>query len=446
MRTPLLLRAVATALVTIAILIPISMIAGKVSEREGRARTVVEQFAAETSGPQVVAGPLLMLTCEETHVEDREVKRGGRAETVTETLVRDCPLAFMAPRVLDATATMQVESRRRGIYPIRLYRAEVTLSATFEWPAPPAAEGRDVRRWKEAYLVASVTDPRGVQSVATNLSGDLLAGRGDPAFDRFTVRQLVGPWSSRKAGDSAAVELRLGLQGTSSLSIAPVADRTQIAISSDWPHPSFGREWSPNARNVTARGFEASWRLTSVATGGPSKWTTAAIDGKLAREAGAGVSLFDPINVYALSYRATEYAFLFVLFTFGALALTEVLSGIRLHVVQYALVGSGVAVFFLLLLALSEHVRFGVAYAVAAGACVALLTFYLRHPLGTRARTALMGALFAALYGGLYVLLMSEDHALLMGSILVFAILAVAMVTTRKLDWNALAERMAARA
>ena len=175
--------------------------------------------------------------------------------------------------------------------------------------------------------------------------------------------------------------------------------------------------------------------MTSVATGGQATWQKLAAEGKMANAAGAGVSLFNPVNVYALSYRATEYAFLFVLFTFGALALTEALAGIRLHVVQYALTGSAIAIFFLLLLALSEHVPFYTAYAIAASACVLLLTAYLRHPLETWRRTVAFFALFVGLYASLYALLQSEDNALLMGSLMVFALLAFTMVATRKIDW-----------
>jgi inner membrane protein len=111
---------------------------------------------------------------------------------------------------------------------------------------------------------------------------------------------------------------------------------------------------------------------------------------------------------------------------------------------QYLLVGSALAVFFLLLLALSEHVAFGSAYAGAAAACVALLTFYLRHPLGTAKRAGVFSGLFASMYGALYVLLRSEDHALLMGSLLVFALLAVTMVATRRIDWTGISRRMGA--
>jgi inner membrane protein len=148
------------------------------------------------------------------------------------------------------------------------------------------------------------------------------------------------------------------------------------------------------------------------------------------------------VNVYALSYRATEYAFLFLLFTFAALAITEAVSGIRLHAMHYLLVGCALAVFFLLLIALSEHIAFARAYAAAAASCIALLTFYLRHPLGSLTRTGAFLAFFAALYAALYVLLKSEDHALLLGSLLTFGLLAAVMGLTRRIDWVALSARL----
>jgi inner membrane protein len=231
--------------------------------------------------------------------------------------------------------------------------------------------------------------------------------------------------------------------GTTSLGIAPVGDTTQIRITSDWPHPSFTGSWAPDERRLTPQGFEARWQVTHHATGGQPAWEREAREGSIFQTHSiAGVALLDPVNAYSLSYRATEYGFLFVLFTFAALALAEALAGIRLHAIQYLLLGSALAVFFLLLLALSEHIAFATAYAAAAAACVALLTFYLRHPLGTARRTAAFFALFAAMYGTLFVLLSSEDHALLMGSLLVFALLAAAMVGTRRIDWSALSRRM----
>jgi inner membrane protein len=238
-------------------------------------------------------------------------------------------------------------------------------------------------------------------------------------------------------------EYRVELIGTSRFDVVPVGDATEIRIESDWPHPSFTGAWTPDRRDVTRHGFLASWRTTHVATGGQPAWDAQAREGKLMDPARAsGVALFDPINVYALSYRATQYAFLFILFTFAAIALTELVAGIRIHPMHYLLTGLALAVFFLLLIALSEHIAFHYAYLSAASACLPLIAFYLRHPLGTFLRATLLTSVLAALYGALFVILKSEDHALLLGSGLVFFVLALAMILTRKLDWAALSARM----
>src|SRR5476649_1281032 len=134
MNLPMLTRGLAVAAVAFAILLPISMIGGKIAERQARAEAVVSQFASETSGPQLVAGPLLALTCQETFVEERQVMRAGKAETLAEKKTQGCATAFFTPRRFAARATMPVESRHRGIYSIGLYRAELEMEAQFAWP------------------------------------------------------------------------------------------------------------------------------------------------------------------------------------------------------------------------------------------------------------------------------------------------------------------------
>lgn len=447
MRFSLLARAAVIAGVAFLVLFPILLIKGKISERRALADGVVAQFAAETSGPQTVAGPLLALTCEETYTEERQVMRDGKAETVSEKKTAACPTTYFPPRSLKVTGKMPVESRHRGIYQIRIYRAALDMSGEIDWPAPPTPRGTNPRAWKNAYLVVAVSDARGIKSATSLTSAALTQGKDDAFEGRFAIREELGEYSSRKAGTVVAFGYQMELTGTSSLFVAPVGDATEIRLTSNWPHPSFGGAWTPDERSIGSEGFEAKWRTTNLTTGGQAIWDKQAREGKLlAAGSIAGVSLFDPVNVYTLSYRATEYAFLFVLFTFAALALVEALAGVRLHPIQYALVGLALAVFFLLLIALSEHISFPYAYASAATACVLLLTFYLRHPLGALGRTAAFFALFTGLYAALYMVLKSEDHALLMGSLMVFGVLAFAMIATRKMDWGSLALRGPPRA
>jgi inner membrane protein len=428
----------AIVVVAAALLVPIAMIQGKINERSIRAQAVTAQFAAESTGPQVVAGPFLALTCEETYVQEREIKRGGNAETIAEQKVRACPTGYFPPRTLKVTGTLPVEDLHRGIYPIRVYRASLEISGEIEWPAPPTSTKSSARVWKKAYLVVSVSDPRGIKSARSTTAASLSRSSDELLDHNFAIQEDLGDYTPREKGVTIPFGYSLQLAGISQLHVAPVGDTTEITLRSSWPHPSFSGGWSPDERRVDSGGFEATWRTTHLATGGQAFWDKVTHDNQLGTpEHAAGVSLVEPINAYSLSYRATEYGFLFILFTFAALALAEVLAGIRLHPVQYALVGSALAVFFLLLIALSEQIAFRDAYLAGATACVLLLTAYLRHSLGSLGRSVAMFILFAGLYGALYLLLINEDHALLLGSVMVFALLAVVMLATRKLDWRA---------
>jgi inner membrane protein len=420
MRFPLIGRFLIIAGVALALLLPLSMIRDKVSERRDRAVAVQQAFAGETSGAQTIAGPFLALTCEETYVEGRETRQ------------RACPTRLVLPTELDIEANAPVAQRYRGIYPIRLYHASLALSGVLELPAPPGEQ----RVWKEAYFILGISDVRGIRAAASARIGSRSVAFAPGAFDMRIQSGLHAPLGRHDALEKRlAFEVPLELLGTERLAVAPVGSENHVRIQSTWRHPSFVGAYSPDRREIGPGGFSAAWRVSQLSTGGNAFWLESAAAGQLFSSPRLiGFALVEPVNPYSMSYRATEYGFLFVLLTFAAFSLVELVRGVRLHPVQYALTGSALAVFFLLLISLSEHVRFGFAYLAASGACVVLLTWYLRN--------LLAGALFAALYGALYLLLQSEDHALLLGSLLVFGMLAAVMVITRKLDWTALSGRL----
>jgi len=228
-----------------------------------------------------------------------------------------------------------------------------------------------------------------------------------------------------------------------------------VQLKADWPHPSFGGRFLPTAREVHDDSFSATWNVSSLATTAPNDFlhrmalcapggdvdsaTTAATRTAPAAPAGCiesfSVAFIDPVNPYSLSDRAIKYGLLFIALTFVAVGMTEVMRRVRVHPIQYLLVGCALSIFFLLLLSLSEHLRFDLSYAIAAAACVLLLGVYARHLLGGARAGAVFAAGVAALYGALYALLQMEQTALVIGSVLLFAVLAGVMWMTRRIDW-----------
>ena len=225
------------------------------------------------------------------------------------------------------------------------------------------------------------------------------------------------------------------MRGADSVAFAPVGDQNDFSLKSTWPHPSFDGAFLPNNRTVDARGFTGNWRVTSFNTKAREQIISG--DGEGAIEM-ASVSVIEPVNVYLQAERATKYGALFVMLTFASFFMYETVKRLRIHPIQYTLVGLSLALFFLLLLSLSEHIKFAYAYFAASGACIGLLAFYLSFVLHSVKRGAVFAVLLAVLYAALYGLLLSEDNALMLGSLLLFAILAGIMTLTRRVDWYSL--------
>jgi inner membrane protein len=273
-----------------------------------------------------------------------------------------------------------------------------------------------------------------------NLNGETLAWEKNTEASGSFSPSLHSLLPALEPGEplKAEFKINLSLNGTHSINIVPVADDNHVYVSSPWPHPDFRGEFLPTTREVTSNGFNASWKVSSLSSNAQSKFESN--NAWELEEQGLVVKLINPVEPYTLATRATKYGFLFIALSFAAFFFLEMLKTLRVHPMQYLLVGMSMALFFLLLLSLSEHMSFGISYAIAAGASLGLLAFYLcfvlksmRLGLGI---AVLLGILFSCLYG----LLLSEDHALLLGSVLLFICLATTMVLSRKLDWYALSK------
>jgi inner membrane protein len=237
-----------------------------------------------------------------------------------------------------------------------------------------------------------------------------------------------------------AFRLEFELAGSDSLHFLPLGANTIVTSRIGWPHPDFDGAFLPISHEFTAQGYSANWHVLELNRAIPQIWRGATVPDSAFAATAFGVRLFQPSDIYTQNYRAARYGILFIAITFACFfAWEHLVRGLRLHPMQYLLVGLALATFYLLLLALSEHVGFGVSYAVAAAALVALITAYIAGVAPNRKSAAGIGSALAASYAALYVILLSEDYALLYGSLLLFVILATLMLATRRLDWGKVA-------
>ena len=218
-----------------------------------------------------------------------------------------------------------------------------------------------------------------------------------------------------------------------------------MTVKSAWPDPHFGGSYLPRDRSVSASGFSAEWAISALASDVQQQVRTLVSatrpDRPSAPHARTPLDTFEidfieAVNTYLLAERSAKHGALIIVLVFGAMFLFDTLRSLNAHPVQYGFVGLALVIFFLLLLSLSEHIAFGLAYSIAASACTLLITYYLSHVLANRARALGFGAALALMYVTIYAILIAEDTALLMGSALLFAVLAAAMIVTRKFDWR----------
>ena len=417
---------------TVVLLIPLSMIRGTVQDRQRYRAEAVEEVARSTAGAQTLAGPVLFVP-----YSDRIVVMRADASGVQRPVeqVKTGTWAFF-PESLEVRGTMRSLPRMRGLYEVRVYELGTTLRAAFRVRIPRDDDLSTPRTIGEAQLGVGIRDVRGLVGVpslsVTGVSHALRQGLGHGGASGLHTT-LAAP--AEGATLAFEVEFTALLQGTETLSIAPLADRNVIALESSWPHPQFHGDFLPRTRVIGADGFRAHWDVSSLASNAQSQFRAGMDQPGAGSTEAISVSLVDPVNVYSQVDRATKYGVLFVLLTFVAFFMFEFLRELRIHPIQYGLVGLAIAIFFLLLLALSERIPFLIAYVVAAVACVTLIGYYLGHVLGGWVRGAGFAGMLATLYAALYGLLISEDNAMVLGAGLLFLILAAIMVLTRKVNW-----------
>lgn len=411
-----------------------TMVRGVVADRMMNRDVARQSISESLAESQTLAGMVLRVQYTEhwqqpvTDKEGRVLRHEARSQR-HETLV--------LPETLALDGSLISDPRRRGIFHINAYVLNGRLAGTLKMPTVEdlsRSQPDSTLHIEAADAVLAVSDPRGLRKVALKLDGHeraLEPGTGLEQARNGAHAEL--PEADKLAGKTLAFELALDLAGTDSFSMVPLARDTSASLTSRWPHPSFGGRFLPESRTISDKGFEAQWHVSALASNARQNWPESASS----RSVDAfSVSLVDPVDIYSMSDRATKYAELFIALTLGAFLLFELLRRLNLHPMNYLLIGASLLIFFLMLLSLSEQIGFGLAYISAASACVLLIGFYSAHLLRSVWLATGFTLGLGALYGALYVILLSEQNALLMGSLLIFALLASVMVGTRKVDWN----------
>ncbi|MEO7688828.1 MAG: cell envelope integrity protein CreD [Sphingomonas sp.] len=437
--------------------IPLFAIYLLVYDRQSQSETAQASIAQGSGGPQVIAGPVLVIPWSK-QVSETVTGEDGKRTTKVSTEWHDM---MLSPDMADLKTDLTPSVRHRSIYDVVVYEAHNRGSVRFVLPPDLDHSGitPDTLAFDRAQLRFGISDAHGLFGPPPAVIADgkrltLQPGNGVRETGGSGFSAFVD--ASQLKARSIAVTFEYGVRGTGSLSFVPNAGDTSWKMASSWTSPSFQGSFLPSSPpKIGDTGFNAVWRGGNLALGkalvavdvpqtDPAAAPAESVDISSRSEAivshngalVARVDLVTPVDIYSQVNRSVKYGFLFIGFTFLAFLMFDVIGGVRVSAIEYALVGSGLVLFFVMLLAFAEVVGFTPAYLIAGGAIISLLTFYSAAVLASRTRGMFIAFLLSGLYGILYLLLSLEDLSLLAGSVLLFLALAAVMYLTRGIDWG----------
>ncbi len=395
------------------------LVLGLVSERQTLHEEARGEVSATWGAPQTFLGPVLVFT--KPPLKD------------TTTPVEQ----YVLPRSLKVESVLTPEVRSRGIYDTVVYTETLKVSGVFTTEdiggVPPLST---------PTLAVSMSDTRSIETQVSlmwnGVEVPFSPGPNVRLFDGAGIHAMV-PYTALTREYPFSFELTV--KGTGEALFVPVGKETEVAITSPWKTPAFTGAFLPSERTMRDDGFNASWQVASFGRSYPQAWDGDSVMLSSLYESAFGVDLFEGVDLYTELYRSIKYAVLFIVITFTVFFLFEVLQSVRVHPIQYLLIGSALALFYLLLLSLAEQIGFLHAYLLATVMTTLLITGYSASVLKQKSRALLVGVKLLALYGYLYFVLQMEDYALLFGALLLFALLASVMFLTRSVDWFSMAKR-----
>jgi len=424
-RTSLTLKLIFIGILLLLLQIPVWMVDSLVADRMKAKKSAEADICRGWGGEQTVAGPFLVIPAEIT------------VNAAKKTTRRDC--IFQMPESLRMETVLTPQVRYRGIYKVVLYSAEVRIKAKFKYELPSSATCRP----EKTRLCFGIADLIGIRKAEVKVNGKTVQIQSGLPETPGNGIHAVLPQTGN--GGEFEVEAELVLNGSSSFKAAPWGQNTEIVMRSAWKDPSFSGTMLPAERKIGADGFDAKWLCSSLNRNFPQQWIGAEYQvhfpgrgsntwsDKLIRTE-VGVQLKLMTDIYTQVDRAMKYVTLFIIFIMLFFLIGEHLAGVWMHPFQYVLTGLAVVLFYLLLLSISEHVFFDYAYTIAAIGVTLLVACYTGAIFRSRRAALGEGAAMLGAYAVIYLLLKLENTALLVGSGVLFALLALLMALTSNLN------------
>ena len=413
---------------TVALAVPIAFVWIVVELRSDYEQKVSADISRGWGDEQVVIGPFLRLKVRTPVTEGSDPSSRDA----------DVKSYFFAPQTLGAMSTSAHEERQKGIFKKPVYVATLEFDGAFNNDLMKFAERRnvDIANIESCSLQLALSYSQAIRSLTGQFNGrDLqfepssqaLGWTGEPVQARLSNAECIG----------GNFQLKLVARGSNRQSIALVGDESTLTMNASWPHPKFEGRQLPDNHEINPTGFDADWTSIALARGFASEldedeWLA------VTKESAVGFSYHEPVTLYRMVTRTVKYGFFVVGLTLLSIYCLEMITGTKIHVVQYGIVGAALALFYLLLLSISEHIGFIPAYLVASSVLIVLIVGYAWFSTRQAKFAGSMATLLVGVYAALYLCLQSTDYALLIGSLLLVVLLAGLMYATRNMGLEAI--------
>lgn len=429
-----------TGIITVLLLIPALLVWGLVEERADRAETVARTISKGWGDQQLINGPYLAIPYE--------------VEVVSKNITNiETKYVLISPQQLNIESKVDVEERKKSIYSTPIYHVKSKLKGKFgSLDLRSVIASGKALDFENAFLAMGISDPAGFRSNVSIKINHRAAKYFEPGLKQLTNSHRHSRYSQRvsKMGginssgvnfdlkdanyrDGFDFEIDMALNGSRVLAIVPSGENTKLNITSNWPHPGFDGRFLPESRNINAKGFNAEWTIPNLARGISAVTFS---NGLPLANSAMKINFVEPLKFYQLVSRTLKYAVAFFSLIFLAVFILEMTGKNSIHWIQYIFTGLAMVVFYVLLLALAEHVGFNIAYLVSAAATTALISWYIGDSLGQNSSSMTMAAVLATTYGVIFLVMKEQEYALLAGAIIAFLAIAATMMITRKVDWS----------